>query len=293
MGPVSMPVVSSGESKEFFFKRYWPHLAVAATVAIVSVVGTLITVRSLEEKQTAYYQVLRRIVDKTTKELKSVKDDIAKTKNKDDRFAGKYTGTGFLISSAGFIVTSHHVIKGADSVYVQNEVLGRFKANILFSDPDNDVAILRIDDPLFKSVHNVPFRINPEEASLGENVFTLGFPREDIVFGEGSVSAATGFRQNENAYQVSVPVNPGNSGGPLMNEQGDVIGIISGIQTETSGAAFAIKSRILLDVIKEVPDSLKTSLKLPVQSYLRGSNKVQQIKRWKEFVFMVKVFNNK
>ena len=126
---------------------------------------------------------------------------------------------------------------------------------------------------------------------MGENVFTLGFPREDIVYGEGSVSASTGYRQNANAYQVSVPVNPGNSGGPLMNENGDVIGIISGIQTETSGAAFAIKSRVLLDVINEVPDSLKTSFTLPRQHFLKNSNKILKVKRWKEFVFMVKVYN--
>jgi S1-C subfamily serine protease len=132
------------------------------------------------------------------------------------------------------------------------------------------------------------------EANLGEDVFTLGFPREDIVFGEGSISATTGYQQNPNSYQVSVPVNPGNSGGPLFNAKGDLVGIISGAQTETSGAAFAIKSSVLLDVIKNIQtDSLQSPLNLPRQNSLRYLSKVDQVKKWKEYVFVVQVYNHK
>src|SRR5690606_40165367 len=105
------------------------------------------------------------------------------------------------------------------------------------------------------------YMISSAEANLGEEVFTLGFPREDIVFGEGSISALSGYRQNPNAYQVSVPVNPGNSGGPLFNDRGDLVGIISGIQTETMGAAFAIKCSELPSVIdSQNTDSLSSPL---------------------------------
>ena len=172
-------------------------------------------------------------------------------------------------------------------------MFGRLNTDVVHSDPSNDIAILKIRNKFFK-VRPLPFILFSQDASLGESVYTLGFPREDIVFGEGSVSAATGFRQNPNAYQISVPVNPGNSGGPLLNDKGDLIGMISGIQTETTGAAFAIKSSVLIDVIKhESLDTLHTPLVLPKQNLLKNINRVQQIKRWKEFVFMIRVYNNK
>src|SRR5690606_23670002 len=135
------------------------------------------------------------------------------------------------------------------------------------------------------------YMISSAEANLGEEVFTLGFPREDIVFGEGSISALSGYRQNPNAYQVSVPVNPGNSGGPLFNSKGDLVGIISGIQTETMGAAFAIKSSVLLSVIDSLEtDSLSAPLVLPKQNTLKGLSTVDKVKKWKDHVFIVRVY---
>jgi serine protease Do len=80
----------------------------------------------------------------------------------------------------------------------------------------------------------------------------------------------------------------------LFNGKGDLVGIISGIQTETSGAAFAIKSSVLLSVIEKAPaDSTRAPLVLPKQNSLRGLSKVDQVKKWKENVFVVRVFNNK
>jgi hypothetical protein len=128
------------------------------------------------------------------------------------------------------------------------------------------------------------------DANLAEDVFTLGYPREDVVFGEGAVSALTGYNQNPNSYQVSVPVNPGNSGGPLLNSKGNLVGIISGLQTETLGAAFAIKSNIIIDIVSN--DSLKNYVFLPKQNLLKGGSRVNQVKVLRDYVFMVRVFKN-
>jgi serine protease Do len=287
---VQLPV--KVKSTPGFLRRYLPLTAVAASVALISVLGTLLILQGLETKQTAYYKELRRNVDQIKKSQNLIMQGMAESKEKKSSTLTIYAGTGFLISSNGYIATSHHVVKDADSVYIENEKYGQMKAAVYYSDPTNDVAILKITNHDFNP-GRLPFTILNDESDLGEYACTLGYPREDIVFGEGSVSASTGFRQNENAYQVSVPVNPGNSGGPLLNDRGDIIGMISGIQTETSGATFAIKSTVLLSVVKAVPtDSIEEPILLPRQSNLRKLERVEQIKKWKEMVFMVRVYNN-
>ncbi|WP_333820541.1 trypsin-like peptidase domain-containing protein, partial [Ohtaekwangia sp.] len=273
------------------WKKYWPMTAVAASVAFLSILGTLWMTRSLETKQTAIYKELRRNVDQIKRSQKIMMEDIAETKDRSKPIPGKYAGTGFLISANGYVATSYHVVKEADSIFIENEKFGRQKVAVVLRDQANDIAVLRIEHDSVTSVtRTLPYTIVKGEANLGERVFTLGFPREDIVFGEGSISASTGFSQNPNAYQVSVPVNPGNSGGPLFNESGDLVGIISGIQTETTSAAFAIKSSVISDVITAAAlDTLERPLILPKYNTLKNSNRVQQVKRWRDYVFMVQV----
>jgi len=279
------------------FKKYWPMAAVAASVALVSIVGTLLMTKSLaselETKQTAIYKELRKNFEQIQRSQSRMMENIAKSSEKPVP-PGRYGGSGFLVSANGYVVTSHHVVVGADSVYIENAAFGPLKTSVVLSDDTNDVAILRIDDPSFNLQRPLSYMISSAEANLGEEVFTLGFPREDIVFGEGSISALSGYRQNPNAYQVSVPVNPGNSGGPLFNDRGNLVGIISGIQTETTGAAFAIKSSVLLNVIETLPaDSVHQPLVLPRQNQLKHLNKVERIKKWKDNVFVVRVYAKK
>jgi serine protease Do len=278
-------------SKHRGWKKYLPLTAVAASVAMISVFGTLLTIRSLDE-QKVNYKELRRTLEKVQQSQKMMMENIAETQEK-KTIPGKYAGTGFLVSSNGYLATSHHIVKDNDSVYIENEKFGALKTSVVYSDPANDIAILKIEDEKACLNYSLPFLVSKAEASLGEDVYTLGFPRNDVVFGEGSVSALSGYKQNPNAYQVSVPVNPGNSGGPLLNSRGDLIGIISGIQTETLGAAFAIKSTVLLEALSNTSfDTLSTSLVLPKQNTLKNSNRVQQVGKWKDFVFMVKVYKN-
>jgi serine protease Do len=272
-------------------RNYRSLVAVAASVAVISVLATVFITRSSRMQQFAEYKELSRDVEQIQQSQQQIIADITE-KQKPHVLPGRYSGTGFLITTKGYVVTSYHVVKDADSVYIENEKWGRHKVAVLHNDPENDISILMIEKELLPVQRSLPYTISDAEASLGEEVFTLGFPREDIVFGEGSVSALTGYRQNPRAYQVSVPVNPGNSGGPLLNAKGDLIGIISGLQTETSGAAFATKSSVLRKVISQMPtDSLHAPIVLPKYNSLRGSSRVDQVKRWKDYVFMVRVYN--
>lgn len=296
--PLETPkrVVHKNKPSSTIWKRLIPLTGIAASVAIISVMGTMLAMQSMEKEQTARYIEAVRKVEQRVEQIKEsqnlIINNIAETKEKTRPQPGRYAGTGFLISANGYLVTSHHVVKGADSVYIENTHLGSMKATVVYSDASNDVSILRIESE--ELPHKLPYTIVEGEARLGEDVYTLGFPREDIVFGEGAISALTGYRQNPNSYQVSVPVNPGNSGGPLFNSRGDLVGIISGLQTETSGAAFAIKSSVILRVLEEMPaDSLHSSVVLPKTNALKGLPKVEQVNKWKDNVFVVRVYNSK
>jgi serine protease Do len=273
--------------------RYWPVAAAAASLVLISVLGTLVVTQVQKEQAARFIEAVRKVEQKQNLIINNMANSKTQQETPPKVQPGRYAGTGFLVSSNGYIITSHHVVKGADSVYVENSVLGTLKTTVVHSDAANDLAILRIEDGNVK-LAKLPYTVINGEANLGEDVYTLGFPREDIVFGEGSISALSGYRQNPNSYQVSVPINPGNSGGPLFNSKGDVVGIISGRETETSGVAFAVKSSILLEVIKNMPeDSLHNPVVLPKYNAIRNLTKVEQVNRWKDNVFVVRVYNNK
>jgi S1-C subfamily serine protease len=264
-----------------FFIKYWKYAAVAASVALFSVIGTVLITQELNS-QDAEFLALRRSVDQVKKSQKILEKDIAETKKK--RAPGNYAGTCFMISRDGYLVTSYHVVKDADSVNIENTKFGTLKASVYYNDPANDVSVLKIDTALF----SLPYQVETSEALLAEDVYTLGYPREDVVFGEGAISALSGYKQNPNSYQISVPVNPGNSGGPLLNSKGNLVGMISGLQTETLGTAFAIKSNVLLDIVSS--DSLKSKITLSKQNSIRNAGRVAQVKLWTDYVFMVRVY---
>jgi S1-C subfamily serine protease len=268
------------------WRAYWPFAAVAASIALISVLFTWSLNQSVQVNIEEYKE-LRRDVQRIEKSQKAIIKDI-REKEKAVQ-PGQYSGTGFFISTQGYLATSYHVVKDADSVYVENEKLGSFKAIVIYQDAVTDLALLKIESDSFRMKGMIPFLVHASEADLGEDVYTLGFPREDIVFGEGSISALSGYRQNPTAYQISIPVNPGNSGGPLLNSKGDLIGVISGIQTKLTGAAFAVKSTILYKAIAN--DSLHEQITLPRQNTMRHGNRVDQVRKWKEFVVMVRAYN--
>jgi serine protease Do len=268
-------------------RMLWPMIAVAASVSLISVVATYLYTDTRGKSQ---YVEFNRELEKIEQSQQKILKEIDASKKKAAPAPGRYAGSGFLISSKGYAATSYHVVKDADSIWFENEKFGALKAKVVYNDAANDISILKIDS---LTVLSLPYTISKDPASIAEGVYTLGYPRDEVVFGEGSISAMTGYRENANAYQISVPLNPGNSGGPLVNNKGNVIGMISGSQTQVTGTAFAIKSAVILDVLANPAiDSLQGPIQLPKNSQLSNKNRVQQVDRWKDFVFMVRVFKN-
>ena len=302
MEPRAKPLVTpfgGKEKRRIFWNQHYATIAVAASVAILTVFGTLLSVdlwRSMGKQQAARYSALRREVEGIKKSQRDIIRGITvpgtKTVPKEYN-PGNFSGTGFAISADGYLVTSYHVISGADSVFIENRAGERYKVKSIFRDKTHDLAILKIEDAGFTSFANLPYAFKSSESELGEKVYTLGYPREDMVFGEGSLSSRSGFEGDTTSYQVSIPVNPGNSGGPLLDNQGNLIGVISGKQLDQQGAAFAVKSAYLKQLIAQLSnDSLDSPIRLPHKNQLAGTSRTKQLKRIEDFIFVIKVYNN-
>ncbi|UOE51811.1 serine protease [Mucilaginibacter sp. SMC90] len=274
------------------WRNHHSKISVAASIAIFGVLTILILTGKLSSDKSKYEQLVNKVsnVEKAVAQIGhgsiAVKPKIVKSP------PANFRGTGFALTSNGYLVTDYHVIKNADSVYVQNAAGESFHAKVIYTEPQYDLAILQINDSTFKNLGPVPYNLKKAESDLGENVYTWGYPGDNVVFSAGSLSSAAGYSNDTTEYQVSLPVNPGNSGGPLLDEKGNVIGIITARQTQMAGASFAKKSAYLLKTIQNIPtDSLSKTLNLNNKNMLAGLSRKQQLKKLKNYVFMVKVYN--
>ncbi|MBV8626334.1 MAG: DegQ family serine endoprotease [Paraburkholderia sp.] len=144
-------------------------------------------------------------------------------------------GSGFIVSSDGYILTNAHVVDGANVVTVKLTDKREFKAKVVGADKQSDVAVLKIDASSLPTVKIG----DPRQSKVGQWVVAIGSPYGfDNTVTSGIISAKSRSLPNENYtpfIQTDVPVNPGNSGGPLFNLQGEVIGINSMIYSQTGG----------------------------------------------------------
>ena len=281
-----------------FWSGHRATVGVAASVAVMAVFATLLGLdiwRNAKIQPSLYgYNVMRREINNLKQNQRVLDRTIRRIDTNAPALApaSKFSGTGFALTSEGYLVTSYHVIQGADSLLVEGRNHQRFHAEPVYSDVKHDLAILRITDKRFNGFGRLPYAIKSGPADLGERVFTLGYPREDVVYGEGSLSARSGFEGDTAFYQVSIPVNPGNSGGPLLDERGNLIGVVSGRQNDAQSAAFATKSSYLVRLVDSLAASAKPDVPyhLPRYGQLAGAGRPQQLKKLQDYVFVVKVY---
>jgi serine protease Do len=172
------------------------------------------------------------------------------------------SGSGFVVSKDGYILTNNHVVDGSDQVTVRLLDRREFKAKIVGTDPNTDLAVLKIDA---KNLVPAPLG-NSSTARVGEWVLAVGNPLGDnltftvtsgIISAKGRSLALPGQsdRTIQDFIQTDAAINPGNSGGPLVSVQGQVIGINSAIASQTgyySGYGFAIP----IDLARRVMDQI-------------------------------------
>jgi len=185
-------------------------------------------------------------------------------------------GTGFFISKDGLFLTAAHVVSDAKTVRIYWKSTD-YSAEKVFIDESLDVAVLKVagiesPQPLALS--------SSSEVKTGDSVFTLGFPQVQLQgiepkYTDGSISSLSGMGNDPKYFQISVPVQPGNSGGPLLNNEGQVVGLINSrlddIETLCltgsipQNVNYALKSSFilpLLESLRGVTDQLEKSSKL-------------------------------
>jgi S1-C subfamily serine protease len=145
------------------------------------------------------------------------------------RLGGASTGTAFFVSDRGHLLTNHHVVQDATRIDVQLEDGDLLRAELVATDPAHDLALLRVDAirrPLPVRRHH--------DLVKGQDVLTLGYPLVMLQGQEqkatfGRVNALTGLEGDPRYAQVDVPIQPGNSGGPLLSRSGEVVGVVTSI----------------------------------------------------------------
>jgi len=209
-------------------------------------------------------------------------------------FSGvKSSGTGFAISSNGYIVTNQHIVNGASKISVRG-VKGNFSkvyiAKIILEDKNNDLAIIKIDDQSFTSLGIPPYKINSDISDVGNSVYALGYPLratmgDEVKLTNGIISSKTGFQGDITTYQITVPVQPGNSGGPLFDSNGNIIGVINAKHIGAENASYAIKTSYLMNLIQ----AMNTTPRLPKSNTISSKSLSEQVRYLKEFVYIIEI----
>jgi S1-C subfamily serine protease len=189
-------------------------------------------------------------------------------RNRDSSNSPAASGTGFFISPDGYLLTNYHVVSGSHKIVVRSGDSDR-PAKVVKIDAGNDLAVLKVDG----NFGAVPLG-DVRAVAVGDSVMTIGYPNIQVQgsaakFTKGEVSSLTGFQDDARLFQISVPIQPGNSGGPLIDDRGNAVGItnaqLSALKMiATSGSIpqnvnYAVKisyAQLLLDSIPEIAGKL-------------------------------------
>jgi S1-C subfamily serine protease len=198
------------------------------------------------------------------------------------------TGSGFFVSANGHFITNSHVVTGARTISIRTDK-GNLRATVIRDDPTNDLAILKVMDSnaAFKALSICGSR----GLKLADQVSTVGFPNpqlqgESAKYSSGEIGSLAGAGDDPRFLQISVPVQPGNSGGPLVNANGCVVGVVTSQLDKVAALKvtgnlpenvnYAIKGTLLLSLIEAVP-GLADEVSFDAPKGLRNSGDIAKM----------------
>jgi Do/DeqQ family serine protease len=171
------------------------------------------------------------------------------------------TGSGIIISNDGYILTNNHVVKDADKITVKTQDGREYKATTVGTDPETDVAVIKVDHSFPSS--SVALTGNSDSLEVGDWAIAMGNPlgldwtlTVGVISAKGrsNLSIAGGGPSYQNFIQTDASINFGNSGGPLCNIHGEVIGMNTAINASGQGIGFAIPINMAMDVVDQIRD---------------------------------------
>ena len=279
------------------WKKYRSVVAVAASLAgIICLFIAILVSRISTEKQNnikPLVEILKQQETKTRQIEKKV-NELAKASNVapiKPRVEATFRATGFMIDAGNnFIITNAHVVnKAHNQLIIENKKGEQFSAQAVYVNTETDLAIIKVIDNDFKHLSALPYSIRKKGAELGEQVFMLGFPKQEIVYGEGYISAKNGYEMDSIYFQMSTTANEGNSGSPVINKNGELLGIITSTETNAQGVVFALKSSNIYKAVEELNKTKEyPTIRFTSAASLRGADRPAQIKKLEDYVFMIK-----
>ncbi len=218
----------------------------------------------------------------------------------------KATGSGFLLTASGLVVRNYHVVEGANRIEVAFADKNITKtATVRIKDTKNDIVILEVKDFSFSDLSSqaIPYSFTDvNSAKVGQEVFTLGFPLGDMMgtksrLSTGRINSQFGIQDDPRLFQISNPLQPGNSGGPLFNNKGELVGIVvSGLNAkyfyENAGIIpqnvnFAVKAGYLQNLVSMIPDGDEA---LKRKNSVKVGPMENQIEQLNAFIVQVRVY---
>lgn len=202
----------------------------------------------------------------------------------------RWSGTGFALNN-GYIITNYHVIDNAKTIIIHGingDFNNTYSATVVGIDKNNDLALLKISDSSFNGFGSIPYSISSTTSEVGEDVYVLGYPLtttmgDEIKLTTGIISSKTGFHGDVSQYQISAPIQPGNSGGPLFDKKGNIIGIVSAKHEGAENVGYAIKTLYLRNLV----DSYASVSILPAKNTVFAQPLPEKVKAEKNYVFFI------
>ena len=205
-------------------------------------------------------------------------------------------GSGIIISKNGYIITNNHVIKDANEIEIEviiNDEVQKLSAQVVQQDVRNDLAIIKVVDVNFDKFSNINYNFKTRSSDVGTKIYTYGYPKaltgmgKEIKITEGIISSKSGVMGDITTYQITAPIQGGNSGGPLFDEKANLIGINSSKfnSENTENVNYSIKSSYVMNLI----DVLPKSIDLPSSTKLQSLPLTEQIKEISKYVVLIKV----
>jgi serine protease Do len=271
------------------WRNHWRTGAIAAGIAMLTSLTTFWATQYNTKKIASQYSLLRRDLETYKRSQHKIISDIKTQATIPPQVEARYTGTGFALTNNGYLVSSYHVVAGADSIYIQHRDGNYYKAQPVAFNETTDVVILKVENADFKfSKLDIPYMIAARKSKLGSRVFSLGFPQDEIVYNEGYISAKNGYGGDSTQYRLDIQAGPGQSGAPIADASGNIIGIITGKESESEGTTYAVASDAIIDLLNTLPKD--NAIKAPSVNRLSKMSRENQIERLEQFTCAIKVY---